>query len=95
MFLTEEANGKYYVVPAAETVEKNFNRFDLPYDSGWEIYRLFNFTGRDFVNYVIKKFNAKVNLKTTFPFVEIYFEDYYEAKAFQTEVEKRVGALAT
>lgn len=89
MFLIEERGAKYYVIPTVETVQKNFDRLDMPYDTNWEIYRLFNFTGRDFANYIIKRFNGTVIIKREFPFLSFYFKDYYDAKDFLSELEKR------
>ena len=91
MYQIEEQNGKYYVIPTAETVMDNFNRFDLPYDSNWEIYKLFGYEPKDFLNYIISAFNARVIIQYEFPWVQFYFHNYIEAEFFLKEVQERVN----
>ena len=43
MYKIEEKDNKFYVIPTAETVLNNYNRFEMPYDSNWEIYKHFGF----------------------------------------------------
>ena len=60
MYKIEEKDNKYYVIPTAETVLNNYNRFEMPYDSNWEIYKYFGFEPEDFIKYIISVFNAHV-----------------------------------
>lgn len=89
MYKIEEKDEGYYVIPTAETVQANFNRFDVPYDTNWEIYKLFNFPPEDFIKYIISAFNARVFIKYEFPWVKFYFHNYSDAENFKKEVEKR------
>ena len=89
MFKIEERNDKFFVIPTAETVMENFNRFEMPYDSNWEIYKLFNFPPEDFIKYVISAFGAHVTIHYEFPWIRFYFNNYISAENFKNEVEKR------
>lgn len=80
---------KFYVVPTSEFVRQNFNRYDLPYDTNWEIYKLFSYSPENFFKYVIAAYNAVVKFKEDFPWVEFYFEDKSKAEFFLNELEKR------
>lgn len=91
MYKIEEKDNVYYVIPTAETVQDNFNRFEMPYDSNWEIYKLFNFPPEDFIKYAISTFNATVFIKYEFPWVQFYFHNYIDAENFLKEVEKRAS----
>lgn len=93
MYKIQEKNNKYYVIPTAETVLENFQRFELPYDSNWEIYKLFNFGPEDFIKYIIAAFNAHVIIHYQFPWIEFYFNKYTEAEFFKKEVEARINTL--
>ena len=89
MYKIEEKNGKYVVVPTAETVMNNFNRFEMPYDSNWEIYKLFNFPPEDFIKYIISVFEAHVTIHYEFPWIRFYFNNYIAAEKFKNELETR------
>ena len=80
---------RYIVYPSAHYLEKRFNRFDLPYDTNWEIYRLYNYTPEDFFKYLISKFHASVEFKERFSYVDIYFPSKEDAEAFRDELENR------
>lgn len=91
MYKIEEKDNKYYVIPTAETVLDNYNRFEMPYDSNWEIYRHFDFEPEDFIKYIISVFNAHVIIQYEYPWVKFYFTKYIEAESFKNEVEKRAN----
>ena len=89
MYKIEERDNKYFVVPTSETVINNYNRHEIPYDTNWEIYKLFNFPPEDFVKYIISVFNAHVIIHYEFPWIKFYFNNYISAENFKKEVEKR------
>ena len=91
MYKIEEKKGKFYVIPTAETVLANYNRFEMPYDSNWEIYKLFGFEPEDFIKYVISAFGAHVIIQYEFPWIQFYFNNYISAEQFKNELEKRVN----
>lgn len=93
MFKIEERNDKFFVIPTAEHLLNNFDRFSFPYDSNWEIYKLFNMPAEDFLKYIISAFNAHVIFQYEFPWVQFYFYKYTEAEFFKNELENRVAAL--
>lgn len=92
MFKIEEKNNKYTVIPTAGYVLDHFDKFSFPYDSNWEIYKLFNYSAEDFFKFVIAAYNAEVVFQYTFPWVNIYFSRYTDAENFKKEVEKRAMA---
>lgn len=92
MFKIEEKNSKYIVIPTAEYVLDHFDKFSFPYDSNWEIYKLFNYNAEDFFKFVIAAYGAEVIFQYTFPWVNIYFSKYTDAENFKKEVEKRALA---
>lgn len=89
MFKIEEKNNKYIVIPTAEYVLDHFDKFSFPYDSNWEIYKLFNYDAEDFFKFVIAAYGAEVIFQYTFPWVNIYFSKYTDAENFKKEIEKR------
>ena len=91
MFKIEEKDGKYYVFPTAETVMNNFNRFEMPYDSTWEIYKHFNFPPEDFIKYIISAHHAHVIIQYEYPWVKFYFSKYTDAEFFKKELEERAS----
>ena len=91
MYKIEEKDNKFYVIPTAETVLNNYNRFGMPYDSNWEIYKHFGFEPEDFIKYVIAAFNARVIIQYEYPWVKFYFTKYTDAENFKNEVEKRAN----
>lgn len=90
MFKIEMKNNKYYVVPTAEYLLEHFDRHSFPYDSNWEIYKLFNYPAEDFFKYIISIYNAIVEFQYEFPWVSFYFETYSKAEQFKIELEKRI-----
>lgn len=89
MFTIEEENERFFVIPTAEYVLERFNRFDLPYDTNWEIYRLFGFEPEEFIQYVIAAYDARVEIHYKFPWITFYFPSYVKAEIFKNELEKR------
>lgn len=91
MFRVEKVKDQelYIVYPSAHYLEKRFNRFDLPYDTNWEIYRLYNYTPENFFNYLISKFNAIVEIKQDFSYINFYFPTKEGAENFRDELENR------
>lgn len=91
MFKIEEKNEKFYVIPTAEYLLEHFDRFSFPYDSNWEIYKLFNYPAEDFFKFIISNYEAHVVFQQEFPYVEIFFTKYINAEYFQKELEKRIN----
>ena len=91
MYKIETKNDKYYVIPTAETVMENFNRFEMPYDSNWEIYKLFGFGPKEFIEYIISAYEAEVLICYEFPWIRFYFHKYSSAENFLKEVEERAN----
>lgn len=91
MFAIKEQNDKYYVIPTANYLLEHLDKFTYPYDTNWEIYKLFRFPAKDFFNYIIAAFNAKVVFKDTFPFASFYFDKYTEAEKFKVEILQRIN----
>lgn len=91
MFKIEEKNEKFYVIPTAEYLLEHFDRFSFPYDSNWEIYKLFNYPAEDFFKFIISNYEAHVIFQQEFPYVEIFFTKYINAEYFQKELEKRIN----
>ena len=91
MYKIETKGAKHYVIPTADTVMDNFKRFEMPYDSNWEIYKLFNYSAKDFMDYVISAFNATVIIHYEFPWLEFYFSRYIDAEDFLKEINKRIN----
>ena len=91
MFKIEEKDNVYFVIPTAETLINNFNRFEVPYDSNWEIYKLFGYEPQDFAKYIISTFNATVIVQYEFPWMKFYFKKYIDAENFKNELEKRAS----
>ena len=89
MFKIEEKNNKFFVMPTADYLLDNFDRFSFPYDSNWEIYKLFNYPPEQFFQYIICQFNAHVTFKPEFPFVSIYFPTEFDAGQFKQELITR------
>ena len=92
MFKIEEKQDKYYVIPTAEYLLKHFDKFDFPYDSNWEIYKLFNYSAEDFLKYIIAAHNGTVVFQYEFPYVNFYFTKYSDAEIFKNELTKRAQA---
>ena len=91
-----EANGEHYIViPTAEYLEERFNRFDLPYDTNWEIYRLYNYKPREFFQYLISVFEAEIYVKERWPYFEISFNKEINALRFKQELEERAEKYST
>lgn len=84
---------KFYVVPTSELVQQNFKRYEVPYDTNWEIYRLFRFTPENFFKYIIATYGAVVQFKENFPWVDFYFEDRSKAERFLDEISNRLNSL--
>lgn len=80
---------RYIVYPSAHYLEKHFDRFSFPYDTNWEIYRLYNYAPEDFFKYLISKFHAFVEFKRDFSYVDFWFPTRENAEAFREELETR------
>lgn len=91
MFKIEEKNDKYYVVPTAEYLLEHFDKFSFPYDSNWEIYKLFKFPPKDLFDFLAATFDAKIIFQREFPYVSIYFHNYVKAEIFKKELEQRAN----
>ena len=91
MFKIEEKNEKFYVIPTAEYLLEHFDRFSFPYDSNWEIYKLFNYPAEDFFKFLIANYEAHIVFQYEFPYVNIYFSKYIKAEQFKNELKKRVN----
>ena len=89
MYKIEEKDNRYFVIPTAENVLNHYNRFEMPYDSNWEIYRYFNYSPEDFIKYIISSFEAHVIIQYEFPWMKFYFTKYSNAERFKEELEKR------
>lgn len=89
MFKVETKNDKYYVIPTVEHILENFDRFSFPYDSNWEIYKLFGYEPEDFFKFIISVYEAHVVLQFEFPWVSFYFDKYSNAETFKNELENR------
>ena len=90
MFKIEESNNYYIVIPTASYLQEHFDRFSFPYDTNWEIYKLYNYEPRHFFEYVISAFNATVEFQESFPYATVKFKEQKNALAFKTELEQRV-----
>ena len=89
MFKIEERNDRYYVLPTAEYVLEKFDRFSFPYDTNWEIYRLFKYPPEQFCQYLVSQYRALVTFKNEFPFIDFSFSTYSTAEEFKKELEER------
>ena len=95
MFKLEKYEDYCCVVPSAEYLEARFNRFDLPYDTNWEIYRLYNYKPRELFQYLIAAFDATIFIKEKWPYFEIRFTKETNALLFKAELEKRAEEINT
>lgn len=91
MFKIEEKNDKFYVIPTAEYLLEHFDRFSFPYDSNWEIYKLFNYPAEDFFKFIISNYGARVFFQQEFPYVSFYFSNYIQAENFKKELTTRAS----
>lgn len=83
-------NDAYYsVIPTAYHLKKYLNKFEFPYDTNWEIYKLYNYTPKQMAQYVIAKFGAIVGLSLEYPLMIIRFDDIARAEAFKNELEEK------
>lgn len=92
MFKVEESNGVYVVIPTASYLQEHFDRFSFPYDTNWEIYKLYNYEPRQFFEFIISAYNGKVKFQEAFPYALITFNNKEDAEAFKTELETRAQA---
>ena len=49
----------------------------------------FNFTAKEYYQYLISNFNATVEVLPIFPFFKVYFKTYEDGLSFIAELEKR------
>lgn len=89
MFKIEENNNSYLVIPTASYLQEHFDRFSFPYDTNWEIYKLFNYEPRQFFEFVISAYNGAVTFQEKFPYALVTFSKKTDAEAFKTELENR------
>lgn len=92
-FIKQQAEG-YVVVPTPEYLLQNFNRFEFPYDSNWEIYKLYNFLPKQLFHYLTVTFNATVCIYEEYPYATISFKNETDAKNFLKDLERRAQDLA-
>ena len=92
MFKVEESNGVYVVIPTASYLQEHFDRFSFPYDTNWEIYKLYNYEPRQFFEFVISAYKGNVKFQEAFPYTLITFNNKEDAEAFKTELETRAQA---
>lgn len=89
MFKVEESNGTYVVIPTASYLQEHFDRFSFPYDTNWEIYKLYNYEPRQFFEFVISAYKGNVKFQEAFPYALITFNDKKDAEAFKADLETR------
>lgn len=92
MFKINAENNIYTVIPTAEYLLDNFDRLSFPYDSNWEIYKLFNYEPMELFQYISAAFNGRVRIYQEFPYATIEFLEYSDAESFKNELEKRATA---
>ena len=92
MFKINVNNDVYTVVPTAEYLLEHFDRFSFPYDSNWEIYKLFNYEPVELFQYICAAFNGRIRIYQDFPYATIEFITIQDAEKFKNELERRVSA---
>lgn len=79
----------YTVVPTAAHLQKHLNKFEFPYDTNWEIYKMYNYGPCEFCQFMVNAFHANVKLYKDFPFMSFSFSAKSQADIFlATLIEK-------
>lgn len=91
MFKIVEYTDQYFVVPTAEYLLRGFDQNNYSsYDSNWEIYKLCKCSSAtEFFQKMGERFNLKYSTKKNFPYIQLYFSKYSEAKIFLNFLEQQ------
>lgn len=79
----------YTVVPTAAHLNKYLNKLEFPYDTNWEIYKLYNYGPREFCQFMANVYGANVKLYKDFPFMSFSFSNKSQADVFLAAATKK------
>lgn len=93
---SSQKSEKFFIIPTQEYLNHVLSNTEifLPYDTNWEIYKIFKLTPKDFINYIETRFSACIEKIKQFPYLEFYFKNEVDAKTFLEEVCNRVNLLS-
>lgn len=77
------------IAPTAEHMSKYLNKNEFPYDTNWEIYKLFNYTPEQLCQHITVGCDGYIEVYPEFPIIGIKFAMLSRVEAFKEDLEKR------
>lgn len=88
-FKIEEHRSRYYVMPTAEYL-LSIGMPEQPLDTNYLIYKLFNYSPKEFITFLCSGCEAQVIILKDFPYIDFSFSKYTSAASFLENINKRV-----
>lgn len=83
-------NNEYWtVVPTAEHLAKYLDRNAFPYDTNWEIYKLYKYDTQRLCQHLTVAHEAHVEIYADFPYICVKFALLSKAEDFKNTLEKK------